>query len=251
MADQLTPFALPFHGHRLVRSSGAVGARGARGVVFDAAYCNFPICAPSRFSMLSGRMPHAIDAFDNASEFASEIPTMAHYLRAARVSDDTRRQDAFRRAGPAARFRRAADHRHLSRGLPVGARLVEGPEAPAHRRRHGARRGRRAVRAQHADRLRRGGRARRGPEGLRPRAREGRSVLPDRVVHAPASTVRRAAGRVGPLRPARTSTTRWCRRSRTRRSIRTASGCTSRTGRTSTPSRASTCATRAAPTTRW
>ena len=82
MADQLTPFALPFHGHRLVRSP-ALSALAAQGVVFDAAYCNFPICAPSRFSMLSGLMPHAIGAFDNASEFASEIPTMAHYLRAA------------------------------------------------------------------------------------------------------------------------------------------------------------------------
>ncbi|MFO1397676.1 MAG: choline-sulfatase [Burkholderiales bacterium] len=82
MADQLTPFALPFHGHPHVRTP-ALSALAARGAVFDAAYCNFPICAPSRFSMLSGRMPHAIDAFDNASEFASEIPTMAHYLRAA------------------------------------------------------------------------------------------------------------------------------------------------------------------------
>ncbi len=82
MADQLTPFALPFHGHPHVRTP-ALSALAARGVVFDAAYCNFPICAPSRFSMLSGRMPHAIDAFDNASEFTSEIPTMAHYLRAA------------------------------------------------------------------------------------------------------------------------------------------------------------------------
>jgi choline-sulfatase len=82
MADQLTPAALPFHGHRVVQAP-ALSSLAARGVVFDAAYCNFPICAPSRFSMLSGRMPHAIEAWDNASEFASEIPTMAHYLRAA------------------------------------------------------------------------------------------------------------------------------------------------------------------------
>ena len=82
MADQLTPFALPFHGHPVVRTP-ALSRLAAEGVVFDAAYCNFPICAPSRFSMLSGRLPHAIGAWDNACEFASEIPTMAHYLRAA------------------------------------------------------------------------------------------------------------------------------------------------------------------------
>lgn len=82
MADQLTPGALPFYGHRSVQAP-ALARLAAEGTVFDAAYCNFPICAPSRFSMLSGRMPHAIGAFDNASEFPSEIPTMAHYLRAA------------------------------------------------------------------------------------------------------------------------------------------------------------------------
>jgi len=82
MADQLTPFALPFHGHPVVRAP-ALSRLAAQGVVFDAAYCNFPICAPSRASMLSGRMPHDIGVFDNASELAAEIPTMAHYLRAA------------------------------------------------------------------------------------------------------------------------------------------------------------------------
>ena len=82
MADQLTPFALPSYGHPVVRAP-ALSRLASEGVVFDAAYCNVPICAPSRFSMLSGRMPHAIGAFDNASEFPSEIPTMAHYLRAA------------------------------------------------------------------------------------------------------------------------------------------------------------------------
>lgn len=82
MADQLTPFALPFHGHPHVRTP-ALSRLASQGVVFDAAYCNFPICAPSRASMLSGRLPHDIGVFDNATEFASEIPTMAHYLRAA------------------------------------------------------------------------------------------------------------------------------------------------------------------------
>ena len=82
MADQLTPGALPCYGHGIVQAP-ALSALAARSAVFDAAYCNFPICAPSRYSMLSGRLPHAIDAFDNACEMRSEIPTMAHYLGAA------------------------------------------------------------------------------------------------------------------------------------------------------------------------
>lgn len=80
MADQLAAAALPFYGHNAVKAPHL--ARLAQSsVVFDQAYCNFPICAPSRFSMLSGRLPHSINAFDNASEFTSDTPTMAHYLR--------------------------------------------------------------------------------------------------------------------------------------------------------------------------
>ena len=80
MADQLAVAALPFHGHPLVQAPNL--SRLARdGVVFDSAYCNFPICAPSRFSLLSGRLPHSIGAYDNASEFPAAMPTMAHYLR--------------------------------------------------------------------------------------------------------------------------------------------------------------------------
>ena len=82
MADQLAAPALPVYGHPVVQAPAHARA-AAEGMVFDAAYCNFPICAPSRYSMLSGRLPHAIDAFDNACEMASEIPTMAHYLSAA------------------------------------------------------------------------------------------------------------------------------------------------------------------------
>jgi choline-sulfatase len=82
MADQLAAPALPIYGHPLVQAP-AIRALAERGAVFGHAYCNSPICAPSRYSMLSGRFAHAIDAFDNASEFPAAIPTMAHYLRAA------------------------------------------------------------------------------------------------------------------------------------------------------------------------
>ena len=65
MADQLAVSALPFYGHALVQAPNLCQL-AANGVVFDSAYCNFPICAPSRFSMLSGRLPHSIAAYDNA-----------------------------------------------------------------------------------------------------------------------------------------------------------------------------------------
>ncbi|MGA1316937.1 MAG: choline-sulfatase [Rubrivivax sp.] len=80
MVDQLAAPALPVYGHRQVLAPN-LDALARRSVVFDSAYCNFPICAPSRFSMLSGRLPHAIEAYDNASEWPASTPTMAHYLR--------------------------------------------------------------------------------------------------------------------------------------------------------------------------
>jgi choline-sulfatase len=79
MADQMAAPALPFYGHRVVRAPH-MSRLADEGVVFDAAYCNSPICAPSRFSMLSGRLPTAIGAYDNAAEFAASVPTLMHYL---------------------------------------------------------------------------------------------------------------------------------------------------------------------------
>ena len=81
MADQLAAQALPCYGHPVVKAPH-LSRLAERSVVFESAYCNFPICAPSRASMLAGLLPHSIGAYDNASEFPAEIPTVAHYLTA-------------------------------------------------------------------------------------------------------------------------------------------------------------------------
>ena len=81
-ADQMAPQALPLHGHPVVQAP-QISALGEAGVVFDSAYCNAPLCAPSRFSMLAGQLPSAIGAYDNAAEFPAQIPTFAHHLRLA------------------------------------------------------------------------------------------------------------------------------------------------------------------------
>ncbi|WP_323120108.1 choline-sulfatase [Burkholderia alba] len=81
MADQLTPFALRAYGHRLTRTPH-LDRLAAQGVVFESAYCASPLCAPSRFSLMTGKLPAAIGAYDNAAELPAQTLTFAHYLRA-------------------------------------------------------------------------------------------------------------------------------------------------------------------------
>lgn len=78
-ADQMSALALPAYGNPTVKAPN-IAALSERGVTFRNAYCNFPICAPSRYSMLTGRMPHAINAFDNATELPASVPTLMHHL---------------------------------------------------------------------------------------------------------------------------------------------------------------------------
>ena len=82
MADQLSASALPFYGHPLVHAPH-LSALAEEGVVFDNAYCNSPLCCPSRASMLTGQLPSKNGAFDNAGLLAADTPTFAHYLRRA------------------------------------------------------------------------------------------------------------------------------------------------------------------------
>ncbi|MYH90463.1 MAG: choline-sulfatase [Gammaproteobacteria bacterium] len=80
--DQLTALALRAYGDRFCHAP-TLDTLAENGVVFENAYCNFPLCAPSRFSMATGQLCSRIGVYDNASEFSAEIPTYAHYLRTA------------------------------------------------------------------------------------------------------------------------------------------------------------------------
>lgn len=80
IADQMAGPALPVYGHLVVKAPN-ISALAEGSVVFDSAYCNSPLCAPSRASMLTGQLASRIGAFDNAAEFPADIPTLGHYLR--------------------------------------------------------------------------------------------------------------------------------------------------------------------------
>ncbi len=80
MVDQLTSFVLNSYGGSVCKTPN-IDALAARGTVFEHAYCPYPLCAPSRFGMMAGRLPSSIGAYDNGAEFPAATPTFAHYLR--------------------------------------------------------------------------------------------------------------------------------------------------------------------------
>ncbi|MDH3379948.1 MAG: sulfatase-like hydrolase/transferase, partial [Gammaproteobacteria bacterium] len=60
-ADQLSASKLPAYGNTIAKTPH-LDALAARSSVFESAYTNFPLCAPSRFSMMSGRLASRIGA---------------------------------------------------------------------------------------------------------------------------------------------------------------------------------------------
>ena len=80
MADQMAAPLLPIHGPSPIKMPH-LARLAEQAVVFDSAYCNSPLCAPSRFTLVSGQLPSRIGAYDNAANFPADVPTYAHYLR--------------------------------------------------------------------------------------------------------------------------------------------------------------------------
>jgi choline-sulfatase len=81
MVDQLAAGWLPAYGHPVVQSP-AISALARDGVVFESAYCASPLCAPSRASLLTGRLPSRSGVYDNGAELPAAAATVAHHLRA-------------------------------------------------------------------------------------------------------------------------------------------------------------------------
>jgi len=79
LVDQMTPFLIGPYGQRAAITPH-LDRLARNGVVFENAYCNAPLCVPSRMSMFAGRLPNAVEVWDNASELKAETPTMMHYL---------------------------------------------------------------------------------------------------------------------------------------------------------------------------
>ncbi|HWV80129.1 MAG TPA: sulfatase-like hydrolase/transferase [Hyphomicrobiaceae bacterium] len=80
MSDEHHPRAIGAAGHPFVHTPN-LDRLAARGTLFDAAYCNCPICVPSRASFATGRYVHELGTWDNAMAYDGSVPGWGHALQ--------------------------------------------------------------------------------------------------------------------------------------------------------------------------
>ncbi len=80
MSDEHAPMFSGPYGHPLVHTPH-LDRLAKEGVTFTNAYCNSPLCMPSRMSFMTGKYIHKIGAWDNAAPLRPDAVTWAHLLR--------------------------------------------------------------------------------------------------------------------------------------------------------------------------
>ena len=63
------------------RATPNLDALARQGTLFQRAYCNSPVCTPSRQSLITGKLPHAIGVTQLATRLSDDVLTIAHWLR--------------------------------------------------------------------------------------------------------------------------------------------------------------------------
>ena len=82
LSDEHSRRVLGCYGHPMIKTPN-LDRLAARGVRFSDAYCNSPICVPSRAALATGRHVHQIRFWDNAIPYDGSVPSWGHRLKAA------------------------------------------------------------------------------------------------------------------------------------------------------------------------
>lgn len=82
MSDEHHPRAMGCAGHPFAYTPN-LDRLAARGTRFDAAYCNCPICVPSRASFATGKLVHELGTWDNAIAYDGSVRGWGHALQSA------------------------------------------------------------------------------------------------------------------------------------------------------------------------
>jgi choline-sulfatase len=80
LCDEHNPRLLGCADHPVIRTPN-LDRVAAKGVRFSDAYCNSPICVPSRAALATGRCIHRIWFWDNAIPYDGSVPSWHHRVR--------------------------------------------------------------------------------------------------------------------------------------------------------------------------
>ena len=79
MSDEHDPGVSSPYGHPFVRTPNLQRFADSA-ATFEHAYCNSPLCVPSRASFMTGKHLHRVKVWDNSVPLASDEPTWAHRM---------------------------------------------------------------------------------------------------------------------------------------------------------------------------
>ena len=82
-ADQLSAFVLSMYNPKGQAITPHLDTLAKEGVVFENAYCNSPLCVPSRAAMFTGSRPVENGVYGNGCPLRTDMPTMMHFMKSA------------------------------------------------------------------------------------------------------------------------------------------------------------------------
>ena len=107
ITDEHNPHVAGYAGNSIVDTT-ALDGLAAAGTQFETAYCQSPLCSPSRLSLLTGKWVSHCSAWSNGAMLNPEHETIPGWLGKKRLYHGQSGKDARQRRGPHARFSNTA-----------------------------------------------------------------------------------------------------------------------------------------------